>query len=118
MLSRKLSKTKRLAGKAINAFKKEKTANISTYAADIQPLTTYKNCLSIFETTDIEHFKLIKDVVNFENEDPKKFGFQYPCIILEGDELLMAVRSSFNNADTFHDTNYCLFFREKLPSSL
>ena len=92
--------------------------NHKTPAMDQYENCSHRNRLSIFETTDIEHFKLIKDVVNFENEDPKKFGFQYPCIILEGDELLMAVRSSFNNADTFHDTNYCLFFREKLPSSL
>lgn len=90
--------------------------NHKTPAMEKYKSWSYRNRLSIFETSDIENFKLIKDVVNFENEDASKFGFQYPSVILEGDELLMAVRSSFNNADSCHNSNYCLFFRENLSS--
>ncbi len=70
---------------------------------------SYRNILSLYETKDLKEFKLIKDVANFEDKDPKKHGLQYPAFIKEGDTLYLAIRAAFNNADDFHNSNYMLF---------
>lgn len=71
----------------------------------------HRNVLSVFETDDMEHFKLIKDIVNREEEDPAEIGFQYPAFLYENGEILLVVRSAFNGAENSHNANYSLFFR-------
>jgi hypothetical protein len=73
-----------------------------------------RTILSICKTSDLKNFELVKDIVNYEEEDPKKIGFQYPCCIKEGNKLSIMIRSAFNNANTFHDTNYMLFYRTEI----
>lgn len=72
-----------------------------------------RNVLSVFETEDMEHFTLKKDVINYENEDPQKVGFQYPAFLYEKGALLMVVRAAFNGAHDYHDANYMLFIGKK-----
>ena len=71
---------------------------------------TQRSVLSLFESEDMEHFTLLTDVVNRENEDPHEVGFQYPAYLYENGELLVVVRSGFNRAHNNHDANYSLFF--------
>ncbi|MBE6636136.1 MAG: exo-alpha-sialidase [Ruminococcaceae bacterium] len=73
-----------------------------------------RNVLSIFESYDLKNYKFVKDVINFEDKDPKRFGFQYPAFIKEDENLYLSVRSAFNNADSFHNSNYMLFYKTKL----
>lgn len=71
----------------------------------------YRNVLSLFTSKDLRNWDLKEDVVNAGNEDPMKIGFQYPCPLLEGDTLYLNVRSAFNNADNFHNSNTMLFWK-------
>lgn len=70
-----------------------------------------RNVLSVSESTDLEHFELVKDLYNFEKEDPELIGFQYPAFLCENKQISLVVRSAFNHADSSHDTNYMLFCR-------
>lgn len=84
--------------------------NRKTDAATI-PHSSYRNVLTLFETKDMVNFKFIKDIVNFEDQDPNLYGFQYPTYLYENGVLSLVVRSSFNGAEDFHNANYSLFFR-------
>lgn len=73
-----------------------------------------RNLLSLFESDDLEHWKPVRDLVDYSDRDPATHGFQYPCVLLEGDTMYLSVRSGFNGAHSFHDSNYMLFFKEVL----
>lgn len=73
-----------------------------------------RTILSVFASDDLENWTLLGDVVNKEEYPLDEVGFQYPSFLIEGDELLLAVRSGFNGAENFHDTNYIGFFRFSL----
>lgn len=70
---------------------------------------TYRNVLSVYESKDLESFTFVKDIFNMENEHPKKNGFQYPAFLYENGEILLSVRSAFNEPNSEHDSNYMLF---------
>lgn len=70
-----------------------------------------RNVLSISESKDLEQFKLVRDIFNFEKEDPEIIGFQYPTFLCENKQISLVVRSAFNHADSSHDSNYMLFYR-------
>lgn len=70
---------------------------------------SYRNVLSLYVTEDLEHFKHIRDIVDFRFQNPQYFGFQYPCPILEKDGLRLSIRSAFNNANSYHNSNYMLY---------
>jgi len=70
---------------------------------------SYRNVLSMYETTDLENFTLVKDIFNFEHIHPKEVGFQYPAVLYENGEIRLMVRSAFNKADNSHNSNYMLF---------
>lgn len=72
---------------------------------------TYRNVLSVFESCDLENFTLVKDIFNFEHIHPEKIGFQYPAFIYENGQILLSVRSAFNEPDNAHNSNYMLFCR-------
>ncbi|MBO5270949.1 MAG: hypothetical protein J6B77_09190 [Clostridia bacterium] len=40
-----------------------------------------------------------------------RVGFQYPAFFVHGDTLYLAIRSAFNNADNFHNSNHILFYK-------
>lgn len=67
--------------------------------------------LSEFETDDLEHFRFVKDIFNYENDDPATTGFQYPTFIDEDGMLSLVIRTAYNGADNFHNSNYMLFYR-------
>ena len=70
---------------------------------------TYRNVLSVYESDDIKNWKFVRDIVNYEKESAKTTGFQYPTAFLEGDDAYLLIRSAFNNAHNFHDSNHMLF---------
>lgn len=72
---------------------------------------TCRNVLSLSETTDLEHFTLVKDIINAETEDMGKVGFQYPAFLYEDGKLSLVIRSAFNGANSAHDSNYILFYQ-------
>ena len=74
-----------------------------------------RNVLSLYESDDLKHFSFIRDIVNFEEQSPRKYGFQYPSFALHESTLYVTIRSAFNNADSFHNSNYMLFYKTELP---
>ena len=74
-----------------------------------------RNVLSLYESDDLRHFSFIKDIVNFEEQSPRKYGFQYPAFALHENTLYVTIRSAFNNADSFHNSNYMLFYKTEIP---
>ena len=72
---------------------------------------SYRSVLSVYESSDLESFTLVKDIVNRELEHPKRIGFQYPTFINEKDSVSLVIRSAFNNSNDFHNSNYMLFYR-------
>ena len=81
----------------------------SAHSAD--SIGAFRNVLSVYYSADFSDWHLVRDIVNREEEPDRAVGFQYPCVLVEGDTLYMTVRSAFNHADSFHNSNYSLFFR-------
>lgn len=73
-----------------------------------------RTVLSVFVSDDMEHWELLGDVENKAEYPLDEVGFQYPAFIMEGDTLLIAVRSAFNGAENFHDSNFINFYRYEL----
>lgn len=73
-----------------------------------------RNCLSLFESKDLKEYTLVKDIINMEDKSPRKFGFQYPTFVKDGNQLYLSIRSAFNDANSFHNSNYILFYRTTL----
>ena len=71
---------------------------------------SFRSVLSLYFSTDLEHWKFLRDVVNREYDDRRKVGFQYPASLLEEDGLSLVVRSAFGNADSAHNSNFSLFW--------
>lgn len=70
----------------------------------------YRNVLSAFVSDDLKNFRLIKDIIDFRNDDPRLYGFQYPSFIAEEDGVRLTVRSAFNGAENYHNANYSLYY--------
>lgn len=85
--------------------------NRKTEAAEkLSPnVMSYRNVLSLYVSDDLENFTLIKDIFNFETSPASEIGFQYPVAVPDGDGFILMIRSAFNGADTYHNSNYMLF---------
>ncbi len=65
--------------------------------------------LSLYVSDDLEHWSLVKDLIDYSHLHRGKYGFQYPAFLAEEDGLSLMLRSSFNEANNFHNANYMLF---------
>ena len=73
-----------------------------------------RKVLSLFTSKDLIHWDFDRDIVNYEEMDKEKIGYQYPAFVFDGDDMLLLSRTAFNNAHNFHDSNYQTFYRIKL----
>lgn len=78
----------------------------------------YRNVLSVYYSKDFEKWEFVSDVVDYGGRSDAYYGFQYPCALVEGDTLLVLVRSAYNGAPSFHDSNYSLFFKVDLKGAI
>lgn len=85
--------------------------NRKTEASSKYDVWSYRNVLSVYESYDLENYHFVKDIINYENCDAEKNGFQYPSFYKENKTIFLAIRSAFNNADNFHNSNYILFHK-------
>jgi hypothetical protein len=85
---------------------------------DREPIRV-RNTLALLRSTDLRTWETIK--ILLEHTDPVRHAFQYVDWLLEGDEILAAVRTAFDDpyggAHAAHDANYLTFHRFKLPES-
>lgn len=73
-----------------------------------------RNLLSLFESDNLLSFRKVRDLIDYSYMDAQKHGFQYPTFLLEENTLLLVIRSAFNQADTYHNSNCMLFMKTKL----
>ena len=68
-----------------------------------------RNLLSLMSSEDMENWKLVCDLFDFRNKDPKYTGLQYVDFEIEGDDIIYLCRTALNRPNSFHDSNYSTF---------
>ena len=81
-----------------------------------------RNVLSFSVSKDLFNWKIVKDLLNYQDEAPEETGFQYTDQVLIGDDLYFFCRTAFNHAVNYHDGNCVTFhkvdgFRELLAKA-
>ena len=74
---------------------------------------TVRNLSSLVSSTDLEHWELVCDLIDYRYADPKTHGFQYADFEIEGEDIIFLSRTAINGAQTYHNTNYSTFHRIK-----
>lgn len=72
-----------------------------------------RNIASLSASPDLEHWRVLCDLLDYSNEDPEKVAFQYVDFLFDGEDLLFLSRTAFNRAASFHDSNYITFHKVK-----
>jgi hypothetical protein len=72
-----------------------------------------RNIASLAVSKDLFNWKIVKDLLNSEEEAPEEVGYQYILHIQDGEDLLYVSRTAVNHANNFHDSNCITFHREK-----
>lgn len=72
-----------------------------------------RNLLSLMSSPDLEHWTVACDILDYRTSDSAKVGFQYVDFDFDGDDIIFLCRTAFNNAASFHDSNYSTFHRIK-----
>ncbi len=75
---------------------------------NIPPMRTR---LVLVSSDDLKNWTFERYLIDGSALDDKKNAFQYPSAILEGNTLSVLSRTAYNNAATWHDTNYITFHR-------
>ena len=65
--------------------------------------------LCVYVSDDLEHWDLVEDIIDYSHKHRGKYGFQYPAFLAGDEGLSLMLRSSFNEANDFHNANYMLF---------
>jgi len=88
-------------------------SNPSLSGDDGQLPTTVRNTLALYSSPDLREWTLC--CVLLHHPDSQKHAFQYPDFVIEGDDLLVASRTAFDDglggAHRAHDANYLTFHR-------
>lgn len=72
-----------------------------------------RNIASLSVSPDLEHWRILCDLLDYSALDTEKVAFQYVDFLFDGDDLLFLSRTAFNDAFSFHNSNYCTFHRVK-----
>lgn len=74
-----------------------------------------RSVLSLHSSADLRHWKhertLLDNALLPDPEPERLVGFQYVDWQFDGDDLVVAVRTAFQGAHNFHDSNYIVFQR-------
>lgn len=74
----------------------------------------YRNKLAVYKSDDLKSWTEIGVIQDYSDLPPNLVGVQYPDFIVEGDQLLVAVRTAVNGAHDFHDSNCITFHRFRI----
>ena len=77
-----------------------------------------RNIASLNVSPDLEHWQIVCDLLDYSAMDAGLVAFQYIDFLFDGDDLLFLSRTAFNQAASYHDTNYITFYRIKNFRSL
>lgn len=70
-----------------------------------------RNILSLYVSDDLENWKILRDLIDFSDRDPKQVGVQYVSFIFDGADILYLCRTAFGGAHNYHDSNYITFHK-------
>lgn len=70
-----------------------------------------RNLLAFRVSEDMYRWRTAEMIYDRRGDDPKKTGFQYVDMIIDGEDVLFVCRTAINMARNFHDANYTLFGR-------
>lgn len=56
-------------------------------------------------------FENVHRIVDLSHGDPRYVAAQYPSCIIDGNDLLVVSRTAWNEADSYHNSNYITFHR-------
>ncbi|HYW78576.1 MAG TPA: hypothetical protein VE890_03330, partial [Thermoguttaceae bacterium] len=75
--------------------------------------TSIRNTLALMRSTDLKHWEM--RCLLLYHPDVAKHGFQYPDWQFDGDDLIAAIRTAYDDglggAHNFHDANFLTFHR-------
>ncbi|MFT8358109.1 hypothetical protein [Bifidobacterium aquikefiri] len=70
-----------------------------------------RNILSLSCSKDLAMFENVHRIVDLSHGDPRYVAAQYPSCIIDGNDLLVVSRTAWNEADSYHNSNYITFHR-------
>ncbi len=73
-----------------------------------------RNMLALATSNDGKSWTIERRILNYSAYPATDVGLQYPSFFIENGYMYLFVRTAFNGAKTFHDTNCNCFFRVKL----
>lgn len=71
----------------------------------------HRNVLSLYRSEDLDHWELVKHLIDYKDHAPEYTAFQYPAAFIEGDTIYVLSRTALNGAHNFHDANYITFHK-------
>ncbi|MBQ7839587.1 MAG: fibronectin type III domain-containing protein [Lachnospiraceae bacterium] len=83
---------------------------IGNICTDPAPMFQRK-VLSLMVSKDAQHWRVAANLLDYSKENSADVGFQYPSWFIDGDDILMQVRTAINGSRNFHDANYSTFHR-------
>ncbi len=72
-----------------------------------------RNIASLSASADLEQWQILCDLLDYSAEPPETTAFQYVDFAFDNDDIIFLSRTAFNEADSFHDSNYITFHRVK-----
>jgi len=73
-----------------------------------------RHVLTLSSSADARIWQANCHLIDYRNAPASEVGFQYPYFFIDGDDLVMQVRTAINGANNYHDANYSTFHR--IPS--
>ena len=70
-----------------------------------------RNYLALLQSSDLDNWTVVADLIDYRHDDPSKVGFQYVDFAFDGDDLIYLSRTSINGANDYHNANYSTFHR-------
>lgn len=68
-----------------------------------------RTVLAMYASRDARSWRFAADILGDPDADPERTGFQYPSFLIDGEDILLQVRTAVNGARNFHDANYSTF---------
>ena len=66
----------------------------------------YRNLLSFYRSKDLYNWEVLRDLIDYTDRNPRKYGAQYVDSIIDGDDLIWLCRQGYGGANSFHNSNY------------
>ena len=73
-----------------------------------------RTVLSLARSKDGLHWEIVRRILDYSAYPAQETGFQYPYFMIEQDTLYLFIRTGYNGAHNFHDSNANIFITVKL----